>query len=315
MGLHRTRLDRRELLKHGATLFAGVLLAGVPPRISAEELATLDVASAGSMRPMLEGALKTAAAEALKLKLQSHSMGADAVARSLVDGSLRADVFIPITAGPMLTVMRAGNAEVAQPIARTEMVIVYSPKSRFASRFAEAARGAANWWEVLQQPGLRFVRSDPGGDPGGRNIIFAMMLAARKYKQPDLVDKVLGPTLNPAQILSGGDSQAKLATGELDAAGSYRIGPQWSGLPYIVLPDDVNLGGLDVRAQHPDMSLTVAGKTFYPEPLVFYAAVLKNAANARGAAAFVAWLRGDEAQALFRRYGFNLPNNAPALHA
>jgi molybdate/tungstate transport system substrate-binding protein len=69
---------------------------------------------------MLEGLLKTAAAQSLHLNLRTHAQGADAVAQSLVHGTLQADVFIPITTTPMLTIMRAGKAEVAYPIARTE---------------------------------------------------------------------------------------------------------------------------------------------------------------------------------------------------
>ncbi len=308
---NRASLDRRDILRLGALTAA----AGLMPRLPAQKPADLDVASAGSMKQMLDGPLKTATAETLKLNLRSHSQGADAVARALVDGSLQADVFIPITAGPMRTVMQADKASVASPIASTEMVISYSPKSRFASQFEAVAKGQANWWEVLQQPGLRFVRSNPGGDPGGRNIIFVMMLAAKKYNQPDLVEKVLGAALNPEQILTTGNNQARLQSGELDASGSYRSGAASSGLPYLVLPDDINLSGLNVHREHPESSLTVEEKTFYPEPPVFYAAVLKGATNAKGAEAFVKWLKSEPAQDLFREHDFAPPGDAVELHA
>ena len=308
-------LSRRKLLIRGSSLIAGAIAAGIPTRLLAEELVRLDVASAGSIRSIMEGPIKTSIAQTLKLDLHSHAQGADAVAQSIVSGSLRADVFIPITPGPMFTVMRAGIAEVAQPIARTEMVIVYSPKSRFAPQFQAAANGKANWWEILQEPGLRFARSHPAGDPGGRNIIFVMMLAAKKYKQPNLVEKVLGPTLNPEQILPGGNNQARLQSGELDATASYKVGPGPANLPYIVLPGDINLSGQNVHAEHSDVSLTLDGKTYFPEPLVYYAAVLKDAANAKGAAAFLEWLQGDEAQVLFRRDQYDPPGNATALRA
>jgi len=304
-------LNRRNVVKLGALATA----AGLMPRLLAQGLANLDVASAGSMKQMLDGPLKTAAAEALKLDLRSHSQGADAVARALVDGSLLADVFIPITAGPMRTVMQAGKALVAEPIASTEMVITYSPKSRFLAQFKAAANGQFSWWKVLQQPGLRFVRSDPGGDPGGRNIIFVMMLAAKKYRQADLVAKVLGPTLNPEQIPAGGNNQARLENGELDASGSYRSSVASSGLPYLVLPSDINLSGLNVRRDHPEVSLNIEDKTFYPEPLVFYAAALKGALNPTGANAFLAWLKGEQAQALFRAHDFGPIEGAGELHA
>ena len=305
------KLNRRDVVKLGA-LVAG---AGLVPGVWAQELANLDVASAGSMKQMLDGPLNSAVAEALKLNLRSHSQGADAVAKSIVDGSLQADVFIPITAGPMRTVMAAGKAAVAEPIASTEMVITYSPRSRFAAQLDAAAKGKAKWWEVLQQPGLRFVRSDPGGDPGGRNIIFTMMLAAKKYRQPDLAERVLGPTLNPEQILTGGNNQARMASGELDASGSYRSIAVASGFPYIVLPSDINLSSLNVRRDNPEVKLSVGGKTFYPEPAVFYAAVLKGAANAEGAEAFVRWLKSEQTQGVFREHEFAAAGGAEELRA
>ena len=306
-------LSRREILKQGSWLIAGAAAAGVPVRLLAEELAALDVASAGSVRAMLDGPLKVAAAATLKLDLRSHSQGADAVAHSLVDGSLRADLFIPITAGPMRTVMQAGKAAVAYPIARTEMVLVYSPKSRFAAQFDAAAAGKASWWEVLQEPGLSFARGNPAGDPGGRNAFFVMMLAAKKYGHPEMVERLLGPVESPPA--AGGNNQDKLKTGELDAATSYRVGTSFSSLPFIVLPKDVNLSGDRVREEHPDVSLSIGGKTFYPEPLVFYAAVLKDAMNPKGAAAFLEWLKAAEARALLGKYQYDAPGEAVAIHA
>jgi len=303
------KLDRRDVVKLGA-LAAGT---GLVPRVWALELANLDVASAGSVKQLLDGPLKTSAAEALKLNLRSHSQGADAVAKALVDGSLQADVFIPVTEGPMRAVMAAGKAAVAEPIASTEMVITYSPRSRFAEQFDAAAKGHGKWWEVLQEPGLHFVRSDPGSDPGGRSIIFTMMLAAKKYRQADLVERVLGPTLNPEQILTGGSNQARMASGELDASGSYRSSAVASGLPYIVLPSDINLSSLNVRRDNPEMKLSVGDKTFYPEAAIFYAAVLKGAANADGAEAFVRWLKSEQAQGVFRSHDFAAAGEAENL--
>ncbi|MDW5265593.1 MULTISPECIES: substrate-binding domain-containing protein [Acidobacteriaceae] len=307
--------SRRELLKRGGTLMAAAIAAGIPSTLLAETLATLDVASAGSIRPMLEGPLKTAAAQTLKLDLHTHAKGADAVAQSIVDGSLRADVFIPVTPGPMLTVMHAGKAETAYPIGTTEMVLVYSPRGRFAPQFEAAAKGNAKWWEILQQPGLRFAHGNPVGDPGGRNAIFTMMLAAKKYSQPDLVTKLFGTTFTPPPEPPGSNNQERLQSGDLDATTSYKIATDWVHLPYLDLPADINLSGQNVHAEHPDVSLTLGDKTFYPEPLVYYAAVLKGAANPQGALAFTQWLQGHEAQAIFRSHKYGSPRSAPTLHA
>jgi molybdate/tungstate transport system substrate-binding protein len=312
---HRKKLSRRELLVRGSWLTLGVAVAGFPCDLLGVEVAVLDVAYAGSMGSLMEGPIKSTVAQKLTLEMHGRAQGSSALAQLIVGGSIRPDVFIPITPGPMLTVLRAGKAETAQPIAHTEMVVAYNPKSRFAPKFEAAANGKGNLWEVLQEPGLRFGRTDPVTDPQGRNIIFTMMLAAKVYKQPDLEEKVLGPTINEKQIFTEPTVQARLQSGELDAASAYKIQPGPFNLPYLTLPREINLSGQSVHADHPEVSLSVGGKTYNPEPLIYYAAVLKDAPNSKGAVAFTEWLKGDEAQAIFRKYNYDPPGDASVLHA
>lgn len=299
---------------HGGFAACG-LAGGAPPRLSAESPSVLDVAYAGSMASVMEGPVKKAVALSLGLELHGKGQGADALAQLIAGGSITPDVFLPITASPLRTVFRAGKASMAVPIARTEMVIAYSPESRFAPRLDAAARGAEPWWRVLQEPGLRFGRSDPAGDPQGRNIIFTMMLAEKVYKQPGLVHSILGDTINRQQIHMETSLQSQLQSGTIDAASAYRISPGSFHLPFISLPAEVNLSGDDVHAQHPDVTLSIAGTTYHPEPLIYYASMLKDARNAKAAAAFVAWLRGNEAQTILRQAAYGPPGNATDLNA
>jgi molybdate/tungstate transport system substrate-binding protein len=308
-------ITRRHLLARSLTFAAGAALTGLPLRLLASDLSALDVAYAGSMGSLMEGPLKSSAAQALKLEFHGRAQGSSALAQLIVGGSIRPDVFISITPSPMLTVLRAGKAAVAQPIAHTEMVIAYSPRSRFAAKLQAAAEGKARWWEVLQEPGLRFGRTDPVTDPQGRNIIFTMLLAATLYKQSGLADKILGPVINPQQIFTEPTVQARLQSGELDAASAYKTQPGPFNLPFIALPKEVNLGGQNVHTSHPEISLSVNGKTYQPEPLIFYAAVLNDAPNAKAAAAFVDWLRRAEAQAIFSRFNYDPPGDASPLRA
>ncbi|RXH54676.1 substrate-binding domain-containing protein [Granulicella sibirica] len=296
------------------TLAATALALPRHEGLFAQSLPGLEVASAGSIRAMLDGPLKDAATTDLRLDLHTHSGGADAIARSIVDGILSADIFIPITAEPMRTVMQSGRAQTAYPIARTEMVILYSAKSRFAPAFAAAAEGKRNWWEVLQEPGLNFARSNPNDDPSGRCILFTMMLAAKKYGQPDLLEKVLGAPLNPSQVRPGTSVRTGLENGTIDAAGSYKIATRLSNIPFLTLPADVNLSGPRIHENHPDLSLAFEKKTFYPESLVFYAAALTPSENAQGALRFLNWLRGKQAATLFERNGFGLPDSPAPLN-
>lgn len=315
MDQHHKDLTRRELLVRGGHFTLGFALAGSSTNLPAADLAVLDVAYAGSMGSMMEGPVKASVAQSLKLDMRGRGQGSSALAQLIVGGSIRPDVFLPVTPGPMITVLHAGKADAAQPIAHTEMVIAYSPKSRFAAKLEAAGKGKGNWWEILQERGLRFGRTDPVGDPQGRNIIFTMMIAAKVYKQPDLVEKILGPAINEKQIFSEPTVQARLQSGELDAASAYKIQPGPFNLPYINLPKEINLSGQNVHSEHADITLTVGGKTYNPEPLIYYAAVLKDSPNSNGAAAFAEWLKGDEAQAIFRRFYYDPPADASVLHS
>jgi molybdate/tungstate transport system substrate-binding protein len=308
-------ITRRQMLKHSLTFAAAASLPRLPHSLISDELASLDVAYAGSMGSMMEGPIKSASARTLKIDFRGRAQGSSALAQLIAGGSIRPDVFIPVTPGPALTVLRAGRADSAQPIAHTEMVIAYSPKSRFASRFDAAAKGKEDLWKILQEPGLRFGRTDPVTDPQGRNIIFTVMLAAKIYKQSGLVEKILGPVINQQQIFTEPTVMARLQSGELDASSAYKIQPGPLNLPYVPLPGDINLSGQNVRAEHPDIALSVGGKSYTPEPLIYYAAVLKDASNPKGAAAFVEWLKGAEAQAIFSRYNYDPPGDASPLHA
>lgn len=306
---------RREALTGGLSIAAATTLAGFPLRLLGADLAPLDVAYAGSMGSMMEGPIKSAAARTLKIDFHGRAQGSSALAQLIVGGSIRPDVFIPVTPGPALTILRGGKADSAQPIAHTEMVIAYSPKSKFASRFDAAAKGKEDLWKILLEPGLRFGRTDPVTDPQGRNIIFALMLAAKATRQPDLVEKVLGPAINEKQIFTEPTVMARLQSGQLDASSAYKIQPGPLNLPYVPLPAEINLGGQNARMEHPDVTLSVGGKSYTSEPLIYYAAALKDAPNAKGAAAFMEWLKGEEGQAIFRKYNYDPPGDASPLRA
>jgi molybdate/tungstate transport system substrate-binding protein len=308
-------LTRRRLLVRGGQFAIAAAFAGLPLQLFAEGPAALDVAYAGSMGSMMEGPIKSSVAQSLKLDFHGRAQGSNALAQLIVGGSIRPDVFIPVTPGPALTVLRAGKADSAQPVAKTEMVIAYSRKGRFASRFEAAAKGKEDVWKILLEPSLRFGRTDPVTDPQGRNIIFAVMLAAKTTGRADLMEKVLGPAINEKQIFTEPTVMARLQSGELDASSAYKIQPGPLNLPYVTLPKEINLSGQNVHADHPNVTLAIGGKTYSPEPLIYYASVLKDAPNSKGAAAFLQWLIADEAQGIFRKYSYDAPCDASALHA
>ncbi len=268
----------------------------------------VEVDYAGSMGPLVDRGLKPAAAQALGLEIRGRAQGAYGLAHLIAAGSLRPDVFISVTAGPMRILFQAGKAGSATAIARTEMVIAYNPSGRFAAQLARAGRaGAPAWRQVLAAPGFRFGRTNPLTDPQGRNILIVMKLEARRRHDPGLPRRILGPAINPRQIFPEAEIMARLQSGQLDASSAYRFQPIAFHLPFVSLPPAINLGDPAHAREYESAALRLAGRVYHAEPLVFYAAQLRAAPHPRRAGRFLAWLRGPAAQAIMARFGFQPP--------
>ncbi len=294
-------------------LCAAILLSTISGAAAAADQAVLRVAYAGSMGAVMDHGLGPALSKTHGVTYQGIGRGSYGLARLIAAKQVQADVFVVITPGPVKVVQKAGLLGAAQPVASTQMVIAYSPKSRHAEAFKAAAAGRIKWYSVLEQDGVRFGRTDPATDPQGRNIVLAMQLAARYYKQPDLAKKILGPIKNPRQIFAEPSLLSRLESGQIDASSGYLSATISHHLPYIKLPDEINLSNPAMQQQWYSKAgfslIKPNGKTGQAkvQPLVFYAGVLKNAQNPQAAQAFVAFLRSDAGQKLFAKYGYNSP--------
>ncbi|WP_321842087.1 extracellular solute-binding protein [Paraburkholderia bannensis] len=295
-----------------AAIASTVILALSPGSAHADE--TIRVTYAGSMGVVMDQGLGPAFATQNNVQYQGQGEGAYGMARLLASKKLVADVFFSITPGPMDILKRAGLIDEAIPVASTSMVIAYNPKSAYAKQLAASqTAGGQPWWRILAQPGLRFGRTDPKIDPQGQNIIFAMKLAERYYKQPGLEKQLLGDTENPQEVFAEGGLLTRLEAGQVDASSGYESAVKSAGLPYIPLPEQINLSN---PAYAQDWYNTVsfnirnpAGelKPITPQPLVFYVAVLKNAPNPVEAKKFAAFALSPQGQAIFKLRGYGQP--------
>jgi molybdate/tungstate transport system substrate-binding protein len=269
------------------------------------------------MGAVMDQFIGPAFAKANDVEYQGIGQGSLGLARQLEGKLLQADVFVPITPGPVDIVRKAGLIGTAVPVASTEMVIAYSAKSKFAPDFEAAAQGKKNWYEVLQTPGVRFGRTDPATDPQGQNIIFTMLLAQNFYKQPGLADKILGSYQNQQQIFAEPSLLSRLEAGQLDASSGYLSAATSHHLPFITLPDEINLSNPDMDAKwYKTVQFVItlpSGKesTLSTQPLVFYAAALKDSKQPAMAEKFVQFLQSPEGQKLFRDNGYSPPKGVP----
>lgn len=305
---HFARLQRAAAL---------LICTGIVATSSAQAADVIRVAYAGSMGVVMDRLIGPAFAKANNVEFQGIGQGAYGLARQLEGRLLQADVFVPITPGPIDILKQAGMIGPAVPVASTQMVVAYSPKSKFVPDFEAAAQGKKNWYEVLQTSGLRFGRTDPATDPQGQNIIFTMLLAENFYKQPGLADKILGGYQNPQQIFTEPSLLSRLEAGQIDASSGYLSATRSHHLPYIQLPDEINLSNPAMEAKwYKNVQFGIrlsSGKeaTLSTQPLVFYAAVLKGSKQPVLAEKFVQFLQSAEGQKLLEDNGYSPPRGGP----
>ncbi|MGE4530155.1 MAG: extracellular solute-binding protein [Acidithiobacillus sp.] len=294
-----------KLRKTIATLI--ITLGILPTFASAQDFR---VAYAGSMGAVMDLHLGPAFAKAHNVHYQGEGQGAYALAHLIAGHKLRTDVFVSITPGPIEVLLKDGLVKEAYPVASTAMCIAYSPNSPYAQDFAKAAAGKMPWYKVLEMPGLRFGRTDPKTDPQGQNIIFTFLLAEKYYHQPDLAQKILGPVENSQQIFTEASLLTRLKSGQMAASSGYLSAVKSLHLPYITLPDQINLSD---PAQSKDwyskvhFTLNVDGKpqTMSTQPLVFYAAVPTDAPNPKLGMAFIHFMTSPAGQAMFKETGYS----------
>jgi molybdate/tungstate transport system substrate-binding protein len=299
--------------------WAGALLigAGIIVTSAAQAADVIRVAYAGSMGVAMDRFIGPAFAKANSVEFQGIGQGAYALARQLEGRLLQADVFVPVTPGPIDILRQAGMIGPAVPVASTQMVVAYSPKSRFVPDFEAAARGQKKWYEVLQTSGLRFGRTDPATDPQGQNIVFTMLLAENYHKQPGLADRILGGYQNPQQIFTEPSLLSRLEAGQIDASSGYLSATRSHHLPYIELPDEINLSSPAMEAawyKKVEFSITLPGgkvATLNTQPLVFYATVLKDSKQPALAQKFVEFLQSPEGKKLLEDNGYSPPKGIP----
>ncbi|WP_233842115.1 extracellular solute-binding protein [Dyella sp. 2HG41-7] len=275
----------------------------------AQTAPVLRVAYAGSMGVVMDNAVGPDFAKAHQATYQGIGQGSYALARLLAAHQLQADVFVTITPGPMQVLKQAGLVTAGTPVASTQMVVIYSPHSRFAHDLDAASHGQKKWYDVLSESGIRLGRTDPAVDPQGANVLLALQLASNYYHKPDLLKAITGSPQNPAQIFTEPSLMSRLEAGQIDVAIGYLSAAQSHHLPTIALPDEINLGNPDMQAPWYDRASVALpnGKTLHVQPLVFYAGALTNAQQSDLARAFVDYLQSSQGQALLREHGYSAP--------
>ncbi|MGI8510668.1 MAG: extracellular solute-binding protein [Gemmatimonadaceae bacterium] len=263
---------------------------------------TITVFNAGAIARPLRVALDSFS-RADSLNVLQESAGSLETVRKITELGRTPDVVALADTALFSRFLAAAIAGPVVPLGRTRMVLAYTPKSRFSKELS-----AANWYQILTRPGVETGRSDPTLDPGGYRALFVMQLAQRYYKVPGLAAKLEAAA--PARNIrpKSADLVALLQTGNLDYAWEYEAVALSSGLNYVRLPAEIDLGEaadaasyatakfvLPTRGSAPSMVLTGA-------PIVFGAATLKAASHGTVGQRFITYMTSAAGRAVLANY-------------
>jgi molybdate/tungstate transport system substrate-binding protein len=296
-------------------LILAILLVAAPSRAAqsaAEKLpirgsGPVNVMYAGSLTALFEKKVGPAFAAATGFEFRGEGKGSVAIA-NLIKGKVRTpDVFVSADPSVNATLQGAANGDYVRwwtSLARTEMAIGWSPKSRFKEAFESAKAGGRTWESILQEPGFRLGRTDPELDPKGYRTLWLFQLDEERTKQPGEANRILGAPGNPAQLFPEETLIARLQSGELDAGALYLIEALEAGIPTLSLPPAINQGDPARAAHYARMTYTnKKGTTFKGAPIFYTVTVPTTVRNREGAQAFVQFLLGDAGRALLGKEG------------
>ena len=164
--------------------------------------------------------------------------GSVQITNMIIDGLRKPDLFVSAGTVPIKRLMNRTPpfADWLVKFGSAEMVIAYSPSSRFFSDLEKARIGDISWYEVLSQNGLKFGRTDPELDPKGYYMIITAEFTNLFYNDSEIKQKILGDDKNTKQIFPEEILKTILEQGQLDAVAAYKHEAVARGLPYITLP-------------------------------------------------------------------------------
>lgn len=127
---------------------------------TAHGTASVKVLHAGSLTTLVRHHLGPALSQTSRVTLESEGGHSVALAQAIKAGRLRGDVFLSADAEVNQIILGPENGEWIRwfvIFACNAVVLAYSPNSRFLADFEQARSGAIPWYEVLQQPGIKFT--------------------------------------------------------------------------------------------------------------------------------------------------------------
>ena len=268
---------------------------------------SVNVLYAGSLVSLNETLLGPAFSSATSYAYQGKSAGSLAIVNQIKGHIATPDVVELADPAANRSLMGQANGNYVSwyfTFARSQLVIGFDARSRFAKAFRSVQHHKLAWYKALEQKGMRIGRTDPNLDPKGYRALFMAGLAQRVYHLKGLKHRVFGSNENPSQIFPEEVLVARMLTGQVDAGVFYLSEVRDLGIPYISLPAKVNLGSQKYASLYRTQSFkTNKGVTVTGAPILYSVTIPKTVANAAGAQAFVRFILSPRIRSLASSHG------------
>jgi molybdate/tungstate transport system substrate-binding protein len=184
------------------------------------------------------------------------------------------------------------------------MAIMYRRDSRYAKEI-----NSNNWFDILLKKGVQYGHSDPNSDPCGYRSLLSWQLAEKYYKVPGLNQKLLAncpiENVRPKET----DLIALLEAGQLDYVFIYKSVCEQHHMPFVALPDQINLGSPAYADFYKQAIVRISGKTpgsFLEQkgaPMIYGITIPKDAPDGQWAVKYVAFVLGPQGRAIMEKNG------------
>ena len=263
---------------------------------------------AGSLVNIFENEIKLAFQNLTGYNFIGEGKGSVQISNMILDGFRKPDIFVSADTTPIERLINHSLplANWLVKFGSAELVIAYNPQSPFAPELLKASNGEIPWYKILQKEGLQFGRTDPELDPKGYYTIITAKLANIYYNDSTIKDKILGEDRNKEQIFPEEILKSILDSGQIDATAAYKHEAIAKGLPYITLPDQINLSEPYYTNFYNKIYYKLGtGETISGNPIFFSFTIPNTVENIEGAMSFVKFLLSENGKKILEKVGLS----------
>jgi molybdate/tungstate transport system substrate-binding protein len=291
-------------LYHAIMVLITALFLLPPNGICATAKENLMVFHAGSLAVPFKALAKAFNKQYPHVNIALESAGSRTCARKITDLKRPCDVMASADYTVIDNLLIPQYAAWNISFATNEMAIAY----RSGAKGAQDINGR-NWYDILLKKGIEYGHSDPNSDPCGYRTLLVWQLAEKYYQVPGLYQKLMEgcpqKNIRPKET----DLIALLEVGEIDYLFIYRSVCEQHKMPYVDLPDSINLKSVRYETFYNQVEVNISGKKpgdfilKRGNAMVYGITIPKGAPHRDLAIRFVAFVVGQKGQKIMQENG------------